>query len=521
MNDIKVGVLICVCVLCAGLSSCAADKGSGVYAQPMPSVSDTDDTDAADRPSQIVMNDVRTDAEEDTEPPAVTSYTDAGSTEVTEISLTGSESAPETTTPTTTEPVTTVPTSEPETAETTTTVPFTSVTEMPTQPQTAQAVTKALPIVTTVPANDSSLGYNKSFYESDLFIGDSISTGYSLYGYLDPANVYAKVGLNPSTVLTKNVNTVYGDIGISEMIAYTKPRRAYIMLGSNGIQWLSVKNMTESTDKLVERIKAISPDTEIVIVSVPPVTPAYDSTVADVNVMAKINEYNNTLSGYCDDNGLIFCNIADELKDSSGYFDAGYSEKDGMHFKPAAYKIVLGKIQSDVETVIAEREAEAAETELTEILPEDTETVSESEPADETTVTEMTEETVPSVETQPAETEVTSVTAETTAPVSETVVAETAASEPAETTVVVRKKKVVKTAETTKKAAETEKPAAKTSGKSADKKTSPAKKTSSDKARKETKTSDKKTVKSTGKTAKKTASSAKTTAETSVKKNEE
>lgn len=191
--------------------------------------------------------------------------------------------------------------------------------------------------------------YEKDFFSNDLFIGDSISTGYSLYGFLDERNVFAKIGLNPSTVLTKNISTCYGEIGIEAMLGYTDPKRAYIMLGSNGIQWLSIENMLHSTDTLVTLIKNACPQCEVVIVSVPPVTYAYDTTVPDVDVMSKIDSYNTGLSDYCAAKNMLFVDAASCLKDSTGYFDAAYAESDGMHFKASAYKTLLSKIQAEVE----------------------------------------------------------------------------------------------------------------------------------------------------------------------------
>ena len=211
---------------------------------------------------------------------------------------------------------------------------------------------------------------------------------------MNDKNVYAKVGLNPSTVLTKSVSTCYGDIGISSMLTYTMPKRVYIMLGSNGIQWLSVGNMLQSTDTLVELIKEICPECDVVIISVPPVTAAYDSTVQDVDVMAKINEYNTSLSSYCTANGMLFVDAASILKDETGYFNKTYAESDGMHFKSSAYKTLLSKIQSDVtefeEAKAAESEA-VSETEAVETTAETTaettvETAAETKAKAETTV---------------------------------------------------------------------------------------------------------------------------------------
>lgn len=231
--------------------------------------------------------------------------------------------------------------------------------------QTTQAVTEQqTESVVTAPAHSDV--YDVDFFSSDLFIGDSISTGYSLYGFLDEKNVFAKVGLNPSSAATKAIATCYGEIDVSTMLTYTNPKRVYIMLGSNGIQWLSTGSMLQSTDLLVNLIKEVCPDTNIVIVGVPPVTPKYDASVPDLDIMQLVNDYNASLSTYCQSNGLLFVDTASVLKNSEGYFESAYAESDGMHFKYSAYKVLLSKIQSDV------TDFEAAATEETGEIPEET-----------------------------------------------------------------------------------------------------------------------------------------------------
>lgn len=207
--------------------------------------------------------------------------------------------------------------------------------------------------------------YDKEFFSSDLFIGDSISTGYSLYGFMDDKNVFAKIGLNPSSVLTKSVPTVYGEITAETMISYTLPKRVYIMLGSNGIQWLSGESMLKSMKSLTDMIKEKSPETMIVIVGVPPVTAAYDSTVEGMNVMAAVNDYNSGLSKFAAENSCIFVDPGDILKDNTGYFAGAYAEGDGMHFKAATYKLLLNYLQREV-TAAEERAAAMAAEEETE-----------------------------------------------------------------------------------------------------------------------------------------------------------
>ncbi|MGN0637344.1 MAG: GDSL-type esterase/lipase family protein [Huintestinicola sp.] len=263
-------------------------------------------------------------------------------------------------------------------------------------PETETAETINLETECSVPAASAPVpdtNYDSEFFSSDLFIGDSISTGYSLYGFLDDKNVYAKVGLNPSTVLTKSVSTCYGEIGISTMLSYTMPKRVYIMLGSNGIQWLSVGNMLQSTDTLVDLIHETCPDTEVVIISVPPVTKGYDNTVEDVDVMAKINEYNTSLKSYCIANGMLFVDAASILKDETGYFNSTYAESDGMHFKSSAYKTLLSKIQSDVTEF--EEANSPAETDVSDEAQSESESVTEEPSESETRTADETFLTLP------------------------------------------------------------------------------------------------------------------------------
>ncbi len=244
------------------------------------------------------------------------------------------------------------------------TVPSPVTTAAPVPETTVTAEAPAAPTVVTA---DEQTEYDYDFFRNDLFIGDSISTGYSLYGFLKDKNVFAKVGLNPNTVLTKRVSTCYGDLYVADMLHYTKPERVYVMLGSNGIQWLSNSAMISSIDSLVGIIQEASPDSKIYLISVTPVTPGYDSTVEDVNVMEKINEYNADLKDFAEEKGVIFINVAEDLKDEYGYFSSAFAESDGMHFKPGAYKVVLSKIERTVKeldeaALAAQAEAQAEET---------------------------------------------------------------------------------------------------------------------------------------------------------------
>lgn len=378
--------VLAAAMMSAVLSGCSAEQDFSptFYAHELPSVteysSDAEEMRKESETDSLSHEDIREETEKETS--VILTETKSDTEEVTEES-TETSRTPESSSVSETITVTEAPVTESSLSETTTAVQTTV---------TVKPETSAL----TMPAAPED--YDKEFFSEDLFIGDSISTGYSLYGFLKEKNVYAKVGLNPSTVLTKTVSTVYGDIGVADMIAYTQPKRVYIMLGSNGIQWLSVGNMLQSTNTLITLIHDTYPEAEPVIISVPPVTTGYDSTVPDVDVMAKINEYNTSLSSYCNANDILFVDAASVLKDETGYFNKTYAEKDGMHFKSSAYKTLLSKIQTDVmefeaelseeespsETEASDAEAIVTEASVTEAIVSETEAAVETEKVTET-----------------------------------------------------------------------------------------------------------------------------------------
>ena len=216
--------------------------------------------------------------------------------------------------------------------------------------------------IVTVPSydGDESDRYDPKFYTQDLFIGDSISTGLSLYNFLPSKNVFAKVGLNPTSALTKSVETPYGEINITQMVQNVRPKRVYIMLGSNGIQWLSDKEMINSLGKLTDLILEQESEAEIIIVSVPPVTMEYSfkGQLSSYDIMNRIDSYNQSLRGFCKANGFVYSDVYSKLIDGNGYFSSEYAEKDGLHFKPAAYHIMLRQVQDDTEKYEENKEKE-------------------------------------------------------------------------------------------------------------------------------------------------------------------
>lgn len=111
--------------------------------------------------------------------------------------------------------------------------------------------------------------------------------------------------------------------------------------------------------KLIDILKGVSPDSEIVILSIPPVTAAHESE--NPEKLPVIMDYNSKLEKTAENKDCKYIDIFTMLQDDDGYLASEYAEADGLHFLGKAYGVVLSRIQfelsnenevtSEVETV--------------------------------------------------------------------------------------------------------------------------------------------------------------------------
>ena len=241
-----------------------------------------------------------------------------------------SEQTESTTSSVTEEEITTTTTE----ATTTTAASMTKVSTEPIEPipiETSDVTTEGNTYVTAT--------YNKEFFANDLFIGDSISTGLTGYGYLNSANVFAQVGLNPDSALTKEIE---GETAISR-IASMQPDRVYLMLGSNGLAYMGNDYMANKMLELIAEIETACPTADIVIISIPPVTAAHEAEGNET--MALVNDYNAKLKNIASNGGYLYVDLCSRLVDGTGYLSSVYAEQDGLHFLGTAYIEMLSYIE--------------------------------------------------------------------------------------------------------------------------------------------------------------------------------
>lgn len=188
--------------------------------------------------------------------------------------------------------------------------------------------------------NQPTIDFDKEYFSSSLFIGDSISTGLSLYGFLDQDNVFAQQGLAPSTALDAEIDGVT----LSDKIAAFKPKKIFVMLGTNSVGYADNETLAASMNELVEKISGLT-KAKIYVISIPPIT--LEAEQSDENELTKkdIDDYNAKLKTAVSGSGASFIDLNSVLSNSDGYFDADYAEMDGIHFMGTTYEVMLSYLQ--------------------------------------------------------------------------------------------------------------------------------------------------------------------------------
>lgn len=232
------------------------------------------------------------------------------------------------------------------TTKATTSVSMTKRTTEPTEPVDEPVESTTAPVEDT-PAPVIDTAYDKSFFENDLFIGDSISTGLYLYNKVGMENVAATVGFTPYKAYNDEIDLPNGTTGTA--LSYAKsmqPTRIFIMLGSNGLA--SASAMESSYETLIDKLSTACPDTEIYCISVSPVT--IDSTGAANGGITNdmVIGFNTFIKTMCTDKGIRYLDFYSEIIDENGYFMEEYAEADGLHFKGITYDRMLNFIQNSI-----------------------------------------------------------------------------------------------------------------------------------------------------------------------------
>lgn len=179
--------------------------------------------------------------------------------------------------------------------------------------------------VYTPGAVGESAAVTASYFDDAAFVGDSVSLKLSYYaaatGELGNAQFFTAGSLGSGNALwevsDESVHPSYQGTKmlVEDCIAYSGVSKVYIMLGMNDIGLYGIEDALKNYEELVTRIKAQSPDVQIIIQSMTPMAATSTIIGEDLN-NENIKIYNKGLSDLCKKNGWAFVDVACVMYDA-------------------------------------------------------------------------------------------------------------------------------------------------------------------------------------------------------------
>ena len=171
----------------------------------------------------------------------------------------------------------------------------------------------------------------RSFGSNVAFIGDSRTQAFLMYAGLKDVVDYTNVGLMVDTAISKKfITNKHGEkITILEDLKTKNIDTIYIMLGINELGWVYNSIFIKKYEELIDSIKEIKPNCEIIIQSIIPVTKT-KSDNDDIYNNQKINEYNVLIKEMAEKKGIEYINLLPALSDTNGNLPEDASP-DGIH----------------------------------------------------------------------------------------------------------------------------------------------------------------------------------------------
>ncbi len=179
-----------------------------------------------------------------------------------------------------------------------------------------------------------------STYNRDiLFIGDSNTEALATYGHVSLQQVIGVTGMGIHSVPSLQCVWFVGyetPYTIPQAVKLMQPRTIIINYGTNNIGGMEVDTFIDEYLEALAAIEKSYPYSNIIINSIFPV--AQNRDYPNIT-MQEIDEFNIALAKMCSENGYMFLNSSEVLRDSdTGFMLPEYASNDGLHLSSEGLK---------------------------------------------------------------------------------------------------------------------------------------------------------------------------------------
>ncbi len=187
-----------------------------------------------------------------------------------------------------------------------------------------------------------------STYNRDiLFVGDSNTEALATYGHVGLQQVMGITGLGIQSVTSHAGIWFVGHENpytIPQAIKLMQPRTIIINFGTNNIGGMTVETFIDEYLEALAAIEKAYPYSNIIVNSIFPV--AQERDYPNVT-MQEIDEFNIALVKMCSENGYMFLNSSELLRDAkTGFLLPEYASSDGLHLSKEGLKTYIEYVGS-------------------------------------------------------------------------------------------------------------------------------------------------------------------------------
>ncbi len=185
-----------------------------------------------------------------------------------------------------------------------------------------------------------------SYFDDAVFLGDSLTRGMLLQPYTENSTVLGVDGIHLEQVLNQKAYELPNGRSAKAVDAVTarNPKKIYIMLGSNGVNYLDLDEMINDYERLINLLKEKNPEAIFYIQSIPPATESY--VKAGKSSAKKIRKYNEKLLELAEETECYYLDTYSQFVTESGYLPRSLSSDNTVHLNDDGYEIMFDYLKT-------------------------------------------------------------------------------------------------------------------------------------------------------------------------------
>ena len=122
----------------------------------------------------------------------------------------------------------------------------------------------------------------------------------------------------------------------------------YMMFGTESLGTQSPEQTITHFTTLLDSLIATAPESQVIVMSIPPVTAEAEKAADHPLLNSVIDDYNSRLLALCDKKNVYFVDINTALKNNEGKLDGHLATEDGMHLSLEGGMVLLNYVLSHV-----------------------------------------------------------------------------------------------------------------------------------------------------------------------------